>query len=81
MFDKNKGLLTLEIELTGKQFKFCGDNYQLYIRCVSNSVAKFVPFYYPSWKDVPAKFKNKVYLEVHVSIQYNVLFLFKSYNF
>ncbi|CAI9277952.1 unnamed protein product [Lactuca saligna] len=44
----------LEFDITGRLYTVVGDNYQVYIRLVSNEVAKNVPFHY-----VPEDYKKK----------------------
>ncbi|KAL8201907.1 hypothetical protein R6Q57_011054 [Mikania cordata] len=40
--------------------KFVGENASLFIRCLSNEVAR-VPFHYPSWERVPEHDKLGIY--------------------
>ncbi|KAI3699037.1 hypothetical protein L2E82_43030 [Cichorium intybus] len=61
----NEQPLPLLLDDEGNKFKMIGDNYQMYIRLVSNEVGRRVPMHYPSWKAVPSKHKREIYPTLH----------------
>ncbi|KAI3499160.1 hypothetical protein L1887_34953 [Cichorium endivia] len=61
----NEQPLPLLLDDEGKKFKMVGDNYQMYIRLVSNEVGRRVPMHYRSWKAVPSKHKREIYPTLH----------------
>ncbi|KAL8243993.1 hypothetical protein R6Q59_010251 [Mikania micrantha] len=60
----NNKPLELDLYPKGGTHKFVGENASLFIRCISNEVAR-VPFHYPSWDRVPKHDKLGIYHTLH----------------
>ncbi|KAL8213829.1 hypothetical protein R6Q57_003278 [Mikania cordata] len=60
----NNKSLELDLDPKGGTHKFVGENASLFIRCISNEVAR-VPFHYPSWDRVPEHDKLRIYRTLH----------------
>ncbi|KAL8239752.1 hypothetical protein R6Q59_016319 [Mikania micrantha] len=60
----NNKPLELDLDPKGGTHKFVGENASLFIRCISNEVAR-VPFHYPSWDRVPEHDKLGIYRTLH----------------
>ncbi|KAD4585795.1 hypothetical protein E3N88_23396 [Mikania micrantha] len=57
--------LPLENDYSSNQFRAVGENYQLFVRLVSNEVDKHAPFHYRSWQEVPGEIKMSILTTLH----------------
>ncbi|KAD4384257.1 hypothetical protein E3N88_24425 [Mikania micrantha] len=57
--------LPLEFDYSSNQFRAVGENYQLFVRLVSNEVDKHAPFHYRSWQEVPGEIKMSILTTLH----------------
>jgi hypothetical protein len=64
----NNQPLPIELDPTGRQYKFVGENHQLFVRAISNEIRTNVDLHYPSWGDVPSHFKEGIYRMLEVSV-------------
>ncbi|KAL8238092.1 hypothetical protein R6Q59_019173 [Mikania micrantha] len=46
-------------------YRAVGENYQLFIRLISNEVDKHAPFHYRSWQEVPRDVKMYIFTTLH----------------
>ncbi|KAL8208820.1 hypothetical protein R6Q57_008232 [Mikania cordata] len=60
----NNKPLELDLDPKGGMHKFVSENASLFIRYISNEVAR-VPFHYPSWDRVPEHDKLGIYHTLH----------------
>ncbi|KAL8254407.1 hypothetical protein R6Q59_032628 [Mikania micrantha] len=65
-FQKNGSRpLPLEFDYSSNQFRAVGENYQLFVRLVSNEVDRHAPFHYRSWQEVPGEIKMSILTTLH----------------
>ncbi|KAL8259721.1 hypothetical protein R6Q59_027674 [Mikania micrantha] len=65
-FQKNGSRpLSLEFDYSSNQFRAIGENYQLFVRLVSNEVDRHAPFHYRSWQEVPGEIKMSILTTLH----------------
>ncbi|KAL8209853.1 hypothetical protein R6Q57_006585 [Mikania cordata] len=57
--------LPLEFDYSSNQFRVVGENYQLFVRLVSNEVDRHAPFHYRSWQEVPGEIKMSILTTLH----------------
>ncbi|KAL8256617.1 hypothetical protein R6Q59_031684 [Mikania micrantha] len=57
--------LSLEFDYSFNQFRAVGENYQLFVRLVSNEVDRHAPFHYQSWQEVPGEIKMSILITLH----------------
>ncbi|KAL8262631.1 hypothetical protein R6Q59_023980 [Mikania micrantha] len=57
--------LPLEFDYSSNQFRAVGENYQLFVRLVSNEVDRHAPFHYRSWQEVPGEIKMSILTTLH----------------
>ncbi|KAL8229200.1 hypothetical protein R6Q57_014100 [Mikania cordata] len=79
-FQKNGSRpLPIEFDYSSNLYRAVGENYQLFIRLISNEVDRHAPFHYRSWQEVPGDVKMSILTTLHVSILTNVLCILVSY--
>ena len=70
-YENNKcNPLDLDIDFSGRTYRFVGDNGQMFFRLISNLVGSKVPLHYHTWRRVPTKYKADLYPKLEVNIQY-----------
>ncbi|KAL8214067.1 hypothetical protein R6Q57_003516 [Mikania cordata] len=57
--------LPLEFDYSSNQFRAVGENYQLFVRLVSNEVDRHASFHYRSWQEVPGEIKMSILTTLH----------------
>ncbi|KAL8197751.1 hypothetical protein R6Q57_024285 [Mikania cordata] len=73
-FQKNGSRpLPIEFYYSSNLYRAVRENYQLFIRLISNEVDRHAPFHYHSWQEVPGDVNMSILTTLHVSILTNVL--------
>ncbi|KAL8244262.1 hypothetical protein R6Q59_010520, partial [Mikania micrantha] len=57
--------LPIEFDYSSKLYRAVGENYQLFIRLISNEVDRHAPFHYRSWQEVPGDVKMSILTTLH----------------
>ncbi|KAL8195243.1 hypothetical protein R6Q57_025646 [Mikania cordata] len=61
--------LPIELDYSSNLYRAVGENYQLFIRLISNEVDRHAPFHYRSWQEVPGDVKKYILTTLHLGIQ------------
>ncbi|KAL8231210.1 hypothetical protein R6Q57_000988 [Mikania cordata] len=78
-FQKNGSMpLPLEFDYSSNQFRAVGENYQFFVRLVSNEVDRHAPFHYRSWQELPGEIKMFILTTLHFLLLCNYIFSFCS---
>ncbi|KAL8242923.1 hypothetical protein R6Q59_013225 [Mikania micrantha] len=65
-FQKNGSRpLPIEFDYSSNLYRAVGENYQLFIRLISNEVDRHAPFHYRSWQEVPGDVKMSILTTLH----------------
>ncbi|KAD3336626.1 hypothetical protein R6Q59_028268 [Mikania micrantha] len=65
-FQKNGSRpLPIEFDFSSNLYRAVGENYQLFIRLISNEVDRHAPFHYRSWQEVPGDVKMSILTTLH----------------
>ncbi|KAL8209126.1 hypothetical protein R6Q57_008538 [Mikania cordata] len=65
-FQKNGSRpLPIKFDYSSNLYRAVGENYQLFIRLISNEVDRHAPFHYGSWKEVPGDVKMSILTTFH----------------
>ncbi|KAL8218446.1 hypothetical protein R6Q57_021819 [Mikania cordata] len=65
-FQKNESRpLPMEFDYSSNLYRAVGENYQLFIRLISNEVDRHVSFHYRSWQEVPGDVKMSILTTFH----------------
>ncbi|KAL8210350.1 hypothetical protein R6Q57_007082 [Mikania cordata] len=70
-FQKNGSRpLPIEFDYSSNLYRAVGENYQLFIRLISNKVDRHATFHYRSWQEVPGDVKMYILTTLHISRRY-----------
>ncbi|KAL8197670.1 hypothetical protein R6Q57_024318, partial [Mikania cordata] len=66
-FQKNGSRpLPIEFDYSSNLYRAVGENYQLFIRLISNEVDRHAPFHYRSWQEVSGDVNVSILITLHV---------------
>ncbi|KAL8198023.1 hypothetical protein R6Q57_029912 [Mikania cordata] len=60
--------LPIEFDYSSNLYRAIGENYQQFIRLISNEVDRHAPFHYRSWQEVPGDVKMSILTTLHENI-------------